>query len=370
MNAGERTVEQWAEFWRQVPPERIQPVIREQLAAGTEVAALAGLLRSTFADLDPHSAVAAPRDLSLDGNPGTRGDGNRSNSGIPLEEENPPEDNPPEDTNPLEETNHRGHTSPSKRVLPLGGSSKRQPATHEIPDDATMRGWEHDPRLAAAALGTHAAEGELVPCAVPDHGGEGWLERKPDGRFVYRCTCDRIERGLGEVYAGRISRVNRRRSRQEFVLWKIRLAWEAGLRELPPCPPLLPIPENCQRAITVCYQALELWLRCRARTVQRDESEFTFTRQFVSEWSSLTPGQVKDGIAGLRRFGVLVKTDSQIVTRAGREANSYRLGEARRPVNSGDAPVPLDELERRLDPNHRKSGARPEQDMGSWDAMR
>jgi hypothetical protein len=137
---------------------------------------------------------------------------------------------------------------------------------------------------------------------------------------------DNVERGLTEVYIGRVTHDGRRRSPQEWLLWRLRQAARAGLIELLPLvPPLPALPDKCATAIVECHQGLGLLLRIRQLTALSAEAEFGFAFRFAGEWSGITRDQAKDGIEGLLRHGVLVKTGKTTSTK--RPMNMYRVGD-------------------------------------------
>jgi hypothetical protein len=120
---------------------------------------------------------------------------NQAHIGVP----NPLEEiDPPEVLRPLEDTKASGKGKTPLRLLPLGGT--RATPLGGIPHGDTLRELDRELLMAAVAVGAAVVEGELVRCVLPDHDGEGHVERKPEGLLVYRCSCRqrraRPDRGL------------------------------------------------------------------------------------------------------------------------------------------------------------------------------
>jgi hypothetical protein len=165
-----------------------------------------------------------------------------------------------------------------------------------------LRTLDCDPRMVGVAFDRDVREGEVFPCVMPGHAGGGVLARKQDGRHVYRCDCDSIERSLTEVYMARVTGVRRKRGLAEFLLWRIRHAAKAGIislprQELPACP------RGADDATVAVYRGIGLFLRARQLTEQRGEETFTFTAGFTSEWCRVTPEEAKQRAPRARQGG-------------------------------------------------------------------
>jgi hypothetical protein len=185
----------------------------------------------------------------------------------------------------------------------------------------------------AALDAPDAVEGELHPCPLPSHKGEGNVGRRADGRLFWRCACGGkdLDRSLTEAYVGRVTGVLRKRAQQEQILWHLRLAVVAKVKPLPPPVEVPPLPDGAGECVRASYAGLKLFLRIRSLTVQRGEQEFAFARSFAAEWSGLTRDRAGTGIRGLERFGVLLRCG--VIERSScratkhRPPTRYRLGD-------------------------------------------
>lgn len=178
--------------------------------------------------------------------------------------------------------------------------------------------------IAFACSHEDAPTGEGFPCLLPGHAKDGTarVEIRPT-RVVYVCDCDNIERSLTEVYVTRLTGIPRKRTKREYVLWKVRLAVEAGAL-IPPRVTLPPLPANATEYAHAVYSGLRLFVTVRALT---DPGEpFTFTRRFAAEWCGLNYEQANAGTKSLIRAGVLVNVGT--VPSGKHHANLYTVGTA------------------------------------------